>query len=1242
MAKKTIRLLSLLLSVLMLVTMIPLAVSAEYQNESMGNVQDYYAVEYDSLVGKENQENTGVYVVDEEWDVDEATNTVSFYFRGETVTETYDPYRHVTSVEDAYIRANTAMVSMPTVILTAGNYSSKIDLTGSIILLGAQAGINPNVVSSEPTEPWTLNSDRVIPNLGSEEYGNETRMWMPGSMDFDAEYGGGNSDKTMHLIEIAATSGKTCRYVLDGILFQGYGAVVNDTGAGSGTREIYAQNCVFNDGYAYDTDQFRTWNRGSGVACTKKLFISNCYATGFRHLGLYSGHSSDIQVNGLCYKDNYASAFYKVKTLQWQGLNFEMKNSYFYNSDAVAKTEMQDTNKNYSDLIFYFCNDAVSNREAGTNAEKYRYTFSNNVFYNHEKIASDGTLTLPDTSPIIIAMAGTNELLTMEDNLFINTSAVNQTTPRSVLQIRYQIDKSTGLPSHAFTADNQQEIRTTAAYALNSSNVCIQNNTFCGKIYQATPNIGVNTHEDTLMESTGNVYLDSYTDTTGAVIPGTAQNHDKWVWLDITDKSDPTNRSDYINTAAITVSGDNLAADPDDAKSLSVTVAPETDSYAVAATCDTDAKNYVKYYKADASFNKLEETTAALSTANRINYYVVSIHSMDGWTSEDYHITITRPPLPGATLNGIVDEATETLSQKRDGDYFEYEVDYLDSAFTFTLDVPTGATSVLKEGETQIESEGANTFTLNLEELENLYEYSIIVTDAATSKTETYALGVLRRENHRTAVEKITLIDTGASATEPVDDNNTWSTTVPVDTAFFRFSIDISENATVVVRDPVYNAPVMASEGAYTVENLGVGSNRYSITVTAQNGEDQETWYFDISRNANTDHELLGIKNATKTEEGVYTANIEQDFFMISPSYSYGATAQVFADEACQTEIKNFRLSLTEATTTVWIRITAEDGVSSTLSKLIIHTTAELGGGSGSSGIVDDGVIGVLDGNRIENGTVYVELPENTESWDYKVIGMNGYTVKLYADQGYNLLIANTGTLNLDSGITKLYAKASKDADTKAYVIQVEALQKVTFTDQQVAWAEEYVDYLAESGVGVMKGDDKGAFNGESKLSRYEMAVMLVRFAGIDSSLYSNVKTPFQDTIVDWAANYVKAAYRSGMIGGYSVTDEEGNVTGYVFNGDNNSTRSEFLRVFTNALVGNVDTYYENNKAAIDAAVAEKEFSDLDFVADWAVSAVYTAVYQGVIEGDGDRLNPEGEITRNEIAVILTRYLKQA
>ena len=55
---------------------------------------------------------------------------------------------------------------------------------------------------------------------------------------------------------------------------------------------------------------------------------------------------------------------------------------------------------------------------------------------------------------------------------------------------------------------------------------------------------------------------------------------------------------------------------------------------------------------------------------------------------------------------------------------------------------------------------------------------------------------------------------------------------------------------------------------------------------------------------------------------------------------------------------------------------------------------------------------------------------------------------------------------------------------------------------------------------------------------------------------------------------------------------------------------------------------------------ASASFRDADQISDWAREAMDWAVAQGILTGtDGGRLDPQGEATRAEAALMLQRFL---
>lgn len=1274
MAKKSVRLLSLLLAVLMLISMIPVVAAAaeDVADAEIIDSIDHWDIRYNKLVGEANQANPTypVYVVNENWEIknDGQKQYVTFNFRGEQVTEVYDKTRHLESVAAVYTQATKDGVDMPYCILTEGNYTTAIQLSASIYLMGAKAGMNPYVSGGAAYAEWNMSSDRKLPDIASEDTQGETRFWAGidlATYDFaglDSAY----SDMTLKLVNCNTSSGNR-DYVFDGIVFQGYGAVVADNNGGSanGTRDYYFQNVIFNNGYSYDCDQIRLWQRSGNINVKKTLNIYNCYATGMKNLGLYSGHAAEIQVNGLCWQNNYAGVFYKAQALQSQGFKFELKNSHFWNSDTIAATETP-RNGNRNDSILYCDYSAVSQNAtlAASNDAAYWYSITNNSFWNMNSVnkydSSTSEYTLQSTRNLFaMGMAGTNEKLIMAQNLFGSefnmADHVVTSNARHPLKISY-LRNSAGEITHAGTTAPSM-ITTTDAYALTSDMIQIHDNTFVGEMYQNTvPDIGTNTHPDTLIEMTGNFHIASHTSHVGTYTVGSIEDnvYDKWVYLsDLGDNlDDPKNKSNYINEKAFSfnvVDADNTVwevrgSDPDAEQEKTLNTASTSLVVNHTAGADDTYTNYAEVYGADSNFKKIyvETDSATQSTVEFTNskaYFIVSLLSCDKRTSVDYKLTVDRGVDPAIALKAIVPANPDEVVGAQANNFY-YEVAHDVSSFTFTADMPANVLSELKDASgTLIKPDqlNSNVYTITLPEYETAYEYTLNPKQVV-ALNETFNLTFVRVKSSEAAV----LDFTSNNGTVTINhDGQQIGLQLASGQKNVEFVPTVSDKATYYVMDLTYNKKLTpASNGNYSLTNLSAGDHSYQIIVTAQNGN-TVVWDLVINRPADTNTNLKNVKNATKTSDG-YVANVTTSTFIVyAEAESASSKVQIFADQACTDEITNPAITLTAKSINVWLRVVAESGAKSDPIKLTINTTTTgTETDNGNKPMVDNGVIGVTGAEpfQVEDAYIIVNLGKDPKNYNFKAIGLSGYSVAIYGDAKHTLWAPTEATITPDTGITYLYAVAKKGTDVHNYTIVIQSYISVDFTDSIADWAKSYVSMLESSGSGLMKGDEHGAFNGDANLNRYEMAIMMVRLTGANKDLYKDVKLPFRDSVIDWAANYVKAAYRIGLLGGHAIMDEEGNVVAYEYKGFDNATRSEFVKVFMNAIYGGDCTeVYEDNQEAIDKLVTDKKFSDVADVDDWAVPYVYLAISEGVIKGDGNRINPDGDISRYEAATVLCR-----
>ncbi|NLX90363.1 MAG: hypothetical protein GXZ07_02025 [Firmicutes bacterium] len=111
-----------------------------------------------------------------------------------------------------------------------------------------------------------------------------------------------------------------------------------------------------------------------------------------------------------------------------------------------------------------------------------------------------------------------------------------------------------------------------------------------------------------------------------------------------------------------------------------------------------------------------------------------------------------------------------------------------------------------------------------------------------------------------------------------------------------------------------------------------------------------------------------------------------------------------------------------------------------------------------------------------------------------------------------------------------------------------------TFKDTEQHWAKEYISIAASHGI--LKGYSDTEFGPDDKITREQMAVMIVNAAQAEQNAAA---TAFQDQnkVSGWAAEAVKAATKAGIIQGYPDN---------TFKPQNNATRAEAVTVILNSL----------------------------------------------------------------------------
>ena len=187
--------------------------------------------------------------------------------------------------------------------------------------------------------------------------------------------------------------------------------------------------------------------------------------------------------------------------------------------------------------------------------------------------------------------------------------------------------------------------------------------------------------------------------------------------------------------------------------------------------------------------------------------------------------------------------------------------------------------------------------------------------------------------------------------------------------------------------------------------------------------------------------------------------------------------------------------------------------------------------------------------------------------------------------------------------------------------------QTVQFTMENVHqdvpedhWAYEAVDYCYRNGI--VTGVAPTRFGLDNHIRRGDFMLML----------YSALGRP----AVEWEAtftdvspsDYYYTALSWGQVSGLASGTGQG-----AFSPLNSITREQAFTILRQALPLLEKTVPDGNLAILD------QFSDRDMIANYAQGHTATLVEQGLVSGKGDRVDPQGLLTRAEMAAILYKLI---
>ena len=163
-------------------------------------------------------------------------------------------------------------------------------------------------------------------------------------------------------------------------------------------------------------------------------------------------------------------------------------------------------------------------------------------------------------------------------------------------------------------------------------------------------------------------------------------------------------------------------------------------------------------------------------------------------------------------------------------------------------------------------------------------------------------------------------------------------------------------------------------------------------------------------------------------------------------------------------------------------------------------------------------------------------------------------------------------------------------------------------------WAADSIDFGADNGI--IKGATNYTFAPAQSLTRAQLVTILYRAAGSPS--VSGVTNPFKDTKNDYYTNAMLWAYKNSIVTGTSAT---------TFSPDSPVTREQIAAILYR---------YMGSPTATGSLTG---YTDRANVSTYATTAMQWAIGKGYITGIGTKLDPKGNATRAQVAVIIHRFL---
>jgi uncharacterized protein YjdB len=173
-----------------------------------------------------------------------------------------------------------------------------------------------------------------------------------------------------------------------------------------------------------------------------------------------------------------------------------------------------------------------------------------------------------------------------------------------------------------------------------------------------------------------------------------------------------------------------------------------------------------------------------------------------------------------------------------------------------------------------------------------------------------------------------------------------------------------------------------------------------------------------------------------------------------------------------------------------------------------------------------------------------------------------------------------------------------------------------TFTDiGGYSWAKNAIEVMAAKGI--INGTSEKAYSPEKSIRRADFILMLVKTLGLSAKVDDN----FDD--VEQGSYYYEAigtAKKLGITGG--VGDNKFNPSGYI-------SRQDMMVLVERALKA------AGKQVSAGSAADLANYKDNSDISGYAETAISALVREGIIKGNGNKINPKNQLTRAEAAAVI-------